>query len=494
MPDSEQNYKLMENHSNRVEIQDAFKGELGESFRFSETVKENMMYIAMPVKSGNEIVAVYRISVFLKNIDDIIKSFKIEIFILALIFLIITAILSYIVSRKFSYPIQVLTNASKRVANNDFSATVFFDKANYEIKLLADNFSDMTVKLKNSFIELNNEKEELDSIISSMKEGILVLDNSGKIIRTNKNFLILVNKDKVIGKYYWEILRDSSITNFIKNYNLIKKNIVSEINYNEKTLLCSMNYLLTKNGFVFIFYDISEMKSLENIKKEFTINVSHELRTPLTAIKGFTETLFDEEKSDDKKRYLEIILRNTERLINIVNDLLILSNIEEEKNSSLEISEVNIDNAVKNIFNIFENKVKEKDLKLIYKNISKTKIIETDLNKIEQIFINLIDNAVKYTDSGEVKLSISETDGSVNFEIADTGIGIPENDIARIFERFYVVDKSRSKKNGGTGLGLAIVKHDVILLNGDITVSSEIGKGTTFTIIIPKKFAILTQY
>ena len=349
----------------------------------------------------------------------------------------------------------------------------------------------MTNKLKNYFEELKYEKEELESIITSTRDGIIVVDNSGKIVRSNQSFSKNVGIKSVFGKYYWEIIRDSELTNFIKNNskknNTIKTSLVKEIVFNNKTLLCSMNQLLSNNGYVFIFYDITDLKNLENIKKDFVSNVSHELRTPLTAIKGFTETLLEEERNKNKLKYLEIINKHTERLINIVSDLLILSQLEQEKIDEITIERFDLIPLTLNIINIFEERLSNKNININVETNDKSLFIESDPFKIEQIIINLVDNAIKYTDNGDIIVKLSDNEQKINIEITDSGIGIPEKDQARIFERFYVVDKSRSKKNGGTGLGLSIVKHDVLLLNGEISVKSRLDNGTTFTIILPKK-------
>ncbi|MCD6155495.1 MAG: PAS domain-containing sensor histidine kinase, partial [Candidatus Atribacteria bacterium] len=214
------------------------------------------------------------------------------------------------------------------------------------------------------------------------------------------------------------------------------------------------------------------------------VNVSHELRTPLTAIKGYVETL-EEEIEGDSKRYLDIIKRHTERLINIVADLLLLSELEEKGLTQIK-EEVNLEKVVKDVFKIFDQKAKEKGLKL---NLicEGNPVVEGDAFKLEQMFINLIDNAIKYTERGEVLVYLKQTDEEVIVKVKDTGIGIPKEHLDRIFERFYVVDKSRSKKLGGTGLGLSIVKHIVLLHNGKIDVKSSPGEGTEFIITFPSR-------
>ena len=231
-------------------------------------------------------------------------------------------------------------------------------------------------------------------------------------------------------------------------------------------------------------YDITTIKNLEKTKKDFVSNVSHELRTPLTAIKGFVETLQDTNSDDKNKHYLNIISRHTDRVIRIVNDLLLLSKLEGAP-GNLELEKVNLKNLIENILKIFEQSLKEKKLALKFNASNSLPIINADPFKLEQVFINLIDNAIKYTERGEIAISLNSYNETVTIEIQDTGICIPQEHLSRIFERFYVVDSSRSRKLGGTGLGLSIVKHIVLLHNGKIDVKNIPGVGTNFVVSLP---------
>jgi len=244
---------------------------------------------------------------------------------------------------------------------------------------------------------------------------------------------------------------------------------------------------------IFVVFDITDFKSLEKIKADFIANVSHELRTPLTAIKGYTETLEEEayENREDRRHFLEIIKRHTDRLINIVSDLLVLSEIESKESLSLEMSnadfeDVDINEVVKSSYESLRRKISEKNLQVEINLKEEIPGIKGNRFLLEQMLINLIDNAVKYTpESGRLTINTSSEDSNVNLEISDTGIGIPKENLNRIFERFYRVDKTRSRKLGGTGLGLSIVKHIAIIHNGKIDVESEVGKGSRFIITLP---------
>jgi two-component system phosphate regulon sensor histidine kinase PhoR len=232
-----------------------------------------------------------------------------------------------------------------------------------------------------------------------------------------------------------------------------------------------------------MLHDITHIKKLGQVKKDFVTNVSHELRTPLTAIKGYVETL-ETEIGPEQKGYVDIIKRNIERLINIVTDLLTLSQVE-EKSVALEIEEVDVRTLAEYAFKIFEPRAREKNLSMELRAEPHLPRLKGDPFRLEQLLINLIDNAVKYTERGTITISLRPQNNNVIFEVQDTGTGISQEHLDRIFERFYVVDKSRSRKMGGTGLGLSIVKHIVQLHNGQIQVESSPGKGTKFTVILP---------
>ncbi|MFW6134780.1 MAG: sensor histidine kinase, partial [Elusimicrobiota bacterium] len=284
--------------------------------------------------------------------------------------------------------------------------------------------------------------------------------------------------------YYWEIFREKELTDMIDTVKKSGENLLKEININNKHFLCSAAYLDKKDEIIILFNDITKFRKLDKLKKDFVVNVSHELKTPLTAIKGYVETLDEEIKSKQSKHYINILKRHTNRLINIVEDLLLLSELEEET-IEIEFKKANLKQIILDIAKVYEQKIKSKSLQLKIEIQDDLPEVEADPFKIEQMLINLIDNAVKYTEQGEIKIEAHSAEDNIEIKISDTGIGISSDDIERIFERFYVADKSRSRKMGGTGLGLSIVKHIVILHNGKINVNSTPLKGTEFIINLP---------
>ncbi|MCK4396890.1 HAMP domain-containing protein [candidate division WOR-3 bacterium] len=482
LADSEKDPELMENHKNRPEIRDALNGETGKSLRFSTTVKGEMLYVAVPVEKDKRVLGILRVSLFLKDINILLGNIRSRIIQIALIAIIISLSGATLFSKGLSNPIKELVRGARKVAFGDFDVKIYLRNRD-ELKELADAFNYMTHKIKTLFSDLSFRKGELDSIISSLQQGLLVLDKDGKIVLSNESSQKILQNNNIEGKLYWEVIREPKLSDLIKRVADEKGSLVGEVEFNEKTFVCSAIFIAAQEEIVLIFHDITEIRNLEKVKKDFVVNVSHELRTPLTAIKGFVETLEDEV---NKKHihYLEIIKKHTERLINIVEDLLLLSEFEEKK-AKLEIEEVNLNSLVENVQTIFNQKIKEKGLTLELNRDKEIPIIKADPFKLEQLFINLIDNAINYTEKGKIRLSLTRENQYLKIEIEDTGIGIPHENLPRIFERFYVVDKSRSRKLGGTGLGLSIVKHIVLLHNGKIDVESTYGKGTKFKIILP---------
>ncbi|MBT5305286.1 MAG: HAMP domain-containing protein [Candidatus Scalindua sp.] len=481
--DSEKIPTVMENHKNRIEIIQAIKYGFGTSLRYSASVKEEMLYVAIPIEKDDEVCGVLRASLFLKEINTLLNNLKINIITIAVIIVIILLIGAFLFSRNFSRPLNELGAASRKVAQGDFSTKVFLKSRN-EIKELADSFNYMTDQVKTLFTQLSNQKEELNSIISSINEGLCVIDKEGIISISNESFRKTVQNDSVKGKLYWEVLRKARFDELIKKVRSEKNSIVDEIELNNRTFLCSATFCSNKEEIVVTLHDITKIKDLEKTKKDFVTNVSHELRTPLTAIKGFVETLQDTNNDDENQHYLNIIKRHTERVIRIVNDLLLLSELE-GNSDSLELENVNLQDLIENILKIFEQRLNEKELVLKFNADRNLPVIKADPFKLEQVFINLVDNAVKYTERGEVVISLSRNNEIVKIEIQDTGICIPREHLSRIFERFYVVGSSRSRKLGGTGLGLSIVKHIVLLHKGKIDVQNIPGTGTNFIVTLP---------
>jgi len=480
LADSVEKPSSMEKHETRPEFIDALKGKTDHILRYSTTLKLDMLYVALPIENQGVTIGVLRLSLPYGRIDSLIRNQQKSILNIAFFISLLAVLIAIIFAHFLSRPIREMNNASKKVAAGDLSQRVNI-RSNDELGELASSFNEMTSKLEASFTELSKTNTELESIISSMNEALFMLDNNGKILLHNNSALAMAHTKMIKGRYYWEVLRSEKINRLLGEPHTQPTSC--EIEIDDKTYLLSLAPLPSREAILLLLHDISELKQIENIKRDLVVNVSHELRTPLTAIKGFTETLMEE--SDEKSlEFLSIINRHTDRLINIVNDLLDLSELEEPE-AKLNIEKFDLQELIENIFTIFEPRAKKKGLNLSIDSQASPFYIKADPFRLEQLITNIIDNAVKYTETGEISVILEKADRLVSVTIKDTGIGILKEHLSRLFDRFYVVDKSRSRILGGTGLGLSIAKHIANLHDGDIKVESTPYKGTTFIISLP---------
>jgi two-component system phosphate regulon sensor histidine kinase PhoR len=411
LADSVENTKSMENHSHRPEVVEALQGKTGKAIRFSSTANRDMLYVAVPIERNEKITGVIRTSLFLKDIDKLFTKLNYHVIQISLGIVLIALLGAFLISNSVVRPIKDLTSAARKVASGDFSVRIFL-KTKDELRELADTFNRMNEEMQRIFSHLGQQKEELNSIIHSLQEGLLVLDKQGRIIRANESLQRIAGSQPTEGKFYWEIMRNPQFAELLKKAAIEKRNFMEELTLGDRVFMCSITPLEGREGTVSIFHDITEIKNIEKIKKDFVVNVSHELRTPLTAIKGYAETLREEVGATAGKKYVEIIERNTDRLINIVNDLLLLSSLEEKP--VLELEDLDLKNFLENVIKIFDQRLKDKKLSLVMDVKESLPTIKADLFKLEQMLLNLLDNAVKYTDHGEINLSADVQDKSAH--------------------------------------------------------------------------------
>ncbi|WP_195989323.1 HAMP domain-containing sensor histidine kinase [Clostridium sp. D53t1_180928_C8] len=472
----------LENHNDRQEIIDAFKNGTGTSVRFSKTLSMNMVYYATKINDN----MVVRSSVPVSNIKVFTSgTLKYYVAIVIVVFLLSLALAIKLV-KIIVYPIKELEKVTAKIANGDLNKRAII--CNYdEIGLLAQTFNNMADQLETKIKDSLDKQNKLEAILESMESGVIALDNSEKIILSNPYANKLFDlQGEVIGKKISSCIIDYDLINFIRELPDIDSREIKLFHPIEREIRVKKAPIIsgTKNqmGIVITVQDITDIKRLENMRSEFVANVSHELKTPLTSIKGFSETLRYVDDSETKNKFLNIIDKEAERLTNLINDILILSNIEnlhKMENSNFSPKEV-----IENIIDIVRKQAEKSFIKIDFINDFNGEIVGSK-DKFHQLALNLIENAIKYSkENGHVKIIITTNDGYFILKVVDDGIGIPKNDIPRIFERFYRVDKSRSTR--GTGLGLAIVKHIVKLFNGDIIVNSKVGVGSTFTVKIKR--------
>lgn len=478
LADSKNDPSTMENHKYRPEILKAIEGGVGIAIRHSPTMNTKMLYVAVPLQYDNRNLVI-RTSIPLKNLDLLSYSINKKVGIVTIILALAALFIAVLLTKDIYAPIKELTNFSSRLSKGNFGSTLILNR-NDEIGKLTKSFNEMSQKLKELFDEADEQKKTLESILTAVPDAIVLLDGEGRVVYANHIFRHSFQKE-VEGRYYWEIPVLSSLSNLIGGYFERGDTGKARLFYEGRFYEVFIKGTDRKNSVV-ILRDITDNKKLEEIKKQLVSNVSHELRTPLTAIKGYIEVLEDMVSSKEALDYIDIVKRHTERLINLTNDLLLLDEIESVGISSKK--PVNLQRCVENVIKIYQKRFLDKGVELKVDIQNDVSILGDEI-KIEQMLINLVDNALKYTEKGHVIVRIKGEGNYAVIEVEDTGIGIPKEHIPRIFERFYVVDKSRSKETGGTGLGLSIVKHIVRIHGGKIEVRSEPGIGTTFTIMLP---------
>jgi two-component system phosphate regulon sensor histidine kinase PhoR len=329
--------------------------------------------------------------------------------------------------------------------------------------------------------------QELDLIFSSVQQGILVLDHEGRIVRSNRGFERLAALVPVEGKTLWEVVRAPRLTELVQQARVTGHRQSEEVEIGDKSVYCTVERMGERDELIVVLNDTSDLRRLETLKRDFVVNASHELRTPLTSITGSLEMLEGALKGESA-RWVETIRRNAERMTAIVKDLLMLSGLE-ATGAEPSAESVDVDRLMRDVTAMFAHRAETQGIALVLDIPASLPPITGDAYLLEQVLVNLIDNSLKYTEEGEVRVRCTK-DGihAIRIEVADTGIGIPEESLSRVFERFYVVDKSRSRKLGGTGLGLAIAKHIVQSHAGTIDVESTLGKGTRFIICLPVDF------
>ncbi|MFH1708922.1 MAG: ATP-binding protein [Planctomycetota bacterium] len=483
LADSVEDPAAMGDHSCRPEILQAQAGATGSAVRFSRTVHKDMLYVAVPVRDARGgTLGTLRLALPVKDIEGFTGRLWYDLLFAALVVTGLALFGSLLITRSIARPIQAVAEAARRVADGDFDVQVHYAQQG-ELGRLAGDFNHMTSRIKALMSANTLQKAESNSIIAAIQEGLLVIDRDGVVTMSNASCRRFVNADPA-GKHYWEVLRVPELEAFIRETTAAGTTRTTEFESAGRWILASAAHIPANRETVLLLHDITTLREFDTLKKDFVANVSHELRTPLTAIKGFVETLA-EEAGPEQQKYIEIVRRHTDRLVNIVRDLLVLSQME-DRYARIEKEPVRIDAVARAVTDMFAPSARDKGLTLVLDAVPDLPEIQADPFKLEQVLINLVENAIRYTERGGVTLALRpEGADKVRITVRDTGIGIPAEFRERIFERFFVVDKSRSKKMGGTGLGLAIVKHAVLLHGGTITVDAPPEGGTVFTVVLP---------
>ncbi|MFZ5640504.1 MAG: two-component system histidine kinase PnpS [Bacillota bacterium] len=492
--DSDVNAGEMENHKNRSEVQKSLAGEVGKSIRESLTLKQKMLYVAVPVKISGGVRGVVRLAVPWAEIQKGVNYIKAVIGAAILVAFILTFLVVSSLTPGIVAPLEEMTDVAGEMAEGKLDNEVRV-VTNDELGALARSFNYMGFRLKETIGQITEERNKLQAILTSMADGVIAIDREGHILLINPTVEKMFNArmEDVMGKSVIEVIRNYDLEKLLLgalagNDSYIREiQILSPMVKTFRVHLAPLKNASGTVGIVAVLRDITEIRELERMRTEFVANVSHELRTPLTSIKGFVETLLDGAIEDKMlaRHFLDIVNEESNRLTRLIDDLLSLSRLE-ERNAEANKAPVEIDKVIGNIITMLNPQMKEKNLELETNIAGGMPVIQADRDMMGQLLINLLDNAIKYTPAGgRIKIEAAPAQQGIKVTVSDTGIGIPEESLPRLFERFYRVDKARSREMGGTGLGLAIVKHILELHGGSIEVSSELGRGTVFTFYLP---------
>ena len=495
--DSDEEPSRMDNHADRPEFITALQGETGMAVRFSNTLEEQMMYLAVPIIREDKLSGVARISIPITFIEQALRTIEFKIGGVGLAVALLAAGISLIISRRISHPLEQMKHSAESIARGDWKKPLSVNSDSVEISALSNALNQMALQLEDRIKTITNQSNESEAVLSSMVEGVLAVDAAENIIRLNKaaGKLLEIKPDSAEGRPIHEVVRNSLLREFIERTLSGIENVETDLTIgNQNEIFLQAHGAVLKDmqeksiGAVIVLNDVTRLRRLETVRKDFVANVSHELKTPITLIKGFVETLQQGalEKREEAERFLNIMSKQVERLNAIIEDLLSLSRLEQGSGKSAISMEKT------KVIQILESAIRDCESKLLEKKISIQLNCSNELEVfansplLNQAVLNLVDNALKYSEQGEkITVEAFVTGTEIVIEVQDWGCGIGSEHLPRLFERFYRIDQARSRQMGGTGLGLAIVKHIVQEHGGSVSVNSTLGKGSRFSIHLP---------
>lgn len=500
--DSDQSPEQMDNHLNRPEIASAAANGVGYVTRYSDTLKENMLYAAIPVKNeAKETTGFLRISMSLEQVGKSIRSLWYFLISGLIILFLIAGIVSYRIAKGITHPIEKMTKVAQQITNMNYQSRVPA-YSNDEVGQLGQAINRMSESLQQQMARIQENERRLQGVMENMMSGIMMIDREERIMLLNPaaEYILGFSSQELLGKKYNEAKQQYEFTKLIQECIETQDPIRDEMVFYypaERILDIHLSPIAHEDeewsGVLIVIHDITAVRRLERMRSEFVANVSHELKTPIAAVKGFAETLLAGALNDKETAvsFLQIIFDESERLNRLIGDILELSKIE-SKRIPMNFSPIYLPEFLERSLSVLRKEAEKKHIELSML-VDDDIYIEADEDRLRQIIINLLSNGIAYThDGGKVKVRVEPLDMNADGDyerlrliVSDTGMGIPKKDLPRIFERFYRVDKARSRSSGGTGLGLSIVKHLVELHKGTIRVDSEVGVGTRFTIELP---------
>jgi two-component system phosphate regulon sensor histidine kinase PhoR len=493
LADSQSDAQSMENHASRPEILEAMaKGE-GRSIRRSVTIQRDLLYYAVRQDTSAGPATFLRFALPLETVDEVLSSFRRKLLLASFFILLIAGGVSLLFSRSFTGRVERLKDFSRRVAEGDFRPLPR-DGSGDAVEALGISLNRTAARLDRTIQTLTEERNLSSAILGSMVEGVAVVSGSERLVFANPGFAEILGLDvpPTSGSALVEIVRQTELLEAVRQVLAGEPRVQSEI----VTGTLRQHYFAITvaavragdtSGAVVVLHDITELRKLERVRRDFVANVSHEFRTPLTAIQGFAETLLAGaiDDSQNRTRFLEIILEHSRRLARLTEDLLMLSKMDAER-LELEVRRLGVSQLIESCLETAQRRGAEKDLRISVSLPQNLPDIAGDRRRLAEVLQNLLDNAIQYTlPGGKIIVSAESGEKEIILTVTDTGIGIPKADQPRIFERFYRVDVARSREAGGTGLGLAIAKHLVEVHGGRLWVDSEIGQGSQFHFSVP---------
>ncbi|MBO7745426.1 HAMP domain-containing protein [Paenibacillus sp. MWE-103] len=509
--DSDHDPRTMDNHSTRKEVLEAKQDGIGRTTRYSDTIKQNLLYVAMKVKPDDPNSDIIRLALSLEKADESVKRIWVALLLGLVVLFALAALISYRVARGLTRPLEQITKVSKRIKNLDYRARVAV-KSNDEIGELGQAINAMAEGLQVQMTRIHQNEQQLASVLDNMINGVVMIDAGGKIVLLNRmaEEVLGFSARELVGQHYASAKQQYELSQIIQEALERREHLRDEVTFyfpEERLLDLNLVPIFEDNehngefgGVLLVLQDVTAIRRLERMRSEFVANVSHELKTPVTAVKGFAETLLGGAVDDPElaRSFLQIIYDESDRLNRLIGDILELSKIESRR-VPLQFSPIELSPFVYKTIELMSAEAVRKQIRVTAR-VEPGLYVEADEDRLRQIVMNLLANGIAYTsEGGSVSITVEpvhdpnlsfDDEGQENYEhirihISDTGMGIPKKDLPRIFERFYRVDKARSRSSGGTGLGLSIVKHLVELHKGTITVESRVGIGSTFTIELP---------
>ena len=495
--DSDNDPARMDNHLDRPEVAAALEGSRGVSARYSPTLGKEMMYLALPLKKDLRTQGIIRTAISVDHIDKTLSSIERRIAFAGLIIAVLAALLSLLLSHRIRRPIEEIKRGAESFSRGEFDVRLP-SSGLAEIAGLSQTMNRMAGELRERIRTVTAQRNELEAVFSSMVEGVFGVDQEERLLGMNPSAARIVgcNVAAVQGRTIQEVIRLSELQRFVVGALSSEKPVEKDlVLYGEAERIVQARGAPLRDaegkriGVLVVLNDVTRLAKLENIRKDFVANVSHEIKTPITAIKGFVETLQEGRTQDQEeiRRFLEIIHRHVDRLEAIVEDLLTLSRMEKEaETEGIPLEDHAVRDILARAVQACDDKAESKKIHLEIDCREDLKA-RMDPQLLEQAVVNLIDNAINYSEEGKsVTIKALERAQEIFIQVQDQGCGIERKHLDRVFERFYRVDKSRSRKLGGTGLGLAIVKHIVQSHGGRVSVESQLGVGSTFTLHLPR--------